>query len=492
MEISFSAGIGGPWTESHCCATTRYIPGQSLRLSAEERARAHSSGRLVRAVAPDKVFAVDSCWGRASLAEVDDNCRFIDRSKLGCPSLCSKVFFKVESLMMRNILVLDGEYVDRPSRGVLASEWMIVSRQLERTFFRRDEHTLINDTFACASISPREMALAGFRFAGSATDDRVACFSCASEISSWQAGDDPVLRYLEHSGCSGSALEVFQQRYPDSLPCLRDSAGQDQTGRRYTILMPLSSPQQPSTGTSFCRRAVLVTPLDYRLPELGPTEVSRALKNIDIDNLRRAINTETATKLTFSDALIEMIKQLIYMEHFDDLMDEFYPHSSQFQSRAGETGQNISCLDRTARSKLQIINCALQEFTAANIEPCIEVLCQQHIVKICQQRVAEKTSTDLQQVQLIEEQYKLDMLKENIIKKLAGRHYISDVMNGLMANDTLVHLSRGDGPFRHSTASDGESHHYHEVQLDALRHSAVQLNGILAELSNRVHDLLLF
>ena len=491
MELSFLAGTGGPWTEHHCCVSCQSIPGRSLPLGDEERARVDKCGRLVKSVPPNKVLAVDICWGRVSLTEVDNDCRFIDRRKLGSPSLNADVSVRIGALLKRKILVISRDNDSRapwPPRQY-GRDWTVVGRELQLTFFYSDGCTLINDTFASPGISPLKMADAGFRFAGSATDDRVACFACASEVRSWKPGDDPVLRYHEHSGCSGSAVEVFKKRYPDSLPTLRDRLGLDSTGSLYGIGMPFKS--QESAGNSLCRKAVLVTPIHHQLPQLCPLEVRRMINDIDKDNLREAIRQETATRHTFSDELIVRLKKLIYMEHFNDLMSQFYPLCSEFQSCVSNASQNSICLDRPAGLRLQNISAALKEFNATNLTPCIDVLCQKRIVEICELRVADITSGVVQQVQLTDEQQVLEMVMKKITSMLAGRYYIDDLTNSLMADSTLVHLSFCGESLLNARSRNNEWWQPHHSQfIDDLRISAIRLNRVLIEVSKKVHELL--
>ena len=493
MELSLLTGTGGPWTEHHCCVTSKRIPGRNLPLSDEEQARVHKYGRLVKSVPLKKVLAVDVCWGRVSLTEVDKDCRFIDRKKLGSPSLCRDVTLRMDALLKRKILMIDGDPANRAPKpsGLLGSDWAVVARDLQLTFFYSDGRTLINDTFASAGISPEKMADAGFRFAGSATDDRVACFACACEVPSWKTGDDPVLRYHEHSGCSGSALEVFKKRYPDSLPTLRDGRGVDSTGSLYGIGMPTFMARE-SDGNSLCRRAFLVTPRNHHLPELRPLEVRRMLNNIDMDDLREAIRQETTTRFCFSDELIVRLKKLIYMEHFNDLMCEFYSRCSEFQHCVREASQNSICLDRPAGLRLQNISAALEEFNATNLTPCIDVLCQKRIVEICELRAADITSGVVQQVQLTDEHQELEMVMKRITCMLAGRYYIDDLTNNLMEDSTLVHLSFcGESLFNARSRNNEWWLPYNSTIIDNLRISAIRLNRVLVEISKKMHELLL-
>lgn len=491
MELSLLTGIGGPWTEHHCCVTCKHIPGRSLPLSDEEHARVHKYGRLVKSVPPNKVLAVDVCWGRVSLTEVDKDCRFIDRRKLGSPSLCRDVTVRMDALLRRKILVIDRGPANRAPQpaGLFGSDYAVVAGDLRLTFFYSDGRTLINNTFASPGISPEKMADAGFRFTGSATDDRVACFACASEVRSWKPGDDPVLRYHEHSGCSGSAVEVFKKRHPDSLPTLRDRLGLDHTGSLYGIGMPFKP--QESAGNSCCRRALLVTPRNHLLPKLFPLEVSRMLNDIDMDELREVIRQETTTRQTFSDELIVKLKKLIYMEHFNDLMSQFYQLCSEFQRCVSNASQNSICLDRPAGLRLQNISAALMELNATNLTPCIDVLCQKRIVEICELRVADITSGVVQQVQLTDEQQVLEMVMKNITRMLAGRYYIDDLTNSLMEDSTLVHLSFCGESLLNARSRNNEWWQPHHSQfIDDLRISAIRLNRVLIEVSKKVHELL--
>lgn len=492
MELSLLTGTGGPWTEYHCCVTSKHIPGRSLPLSDEEHARVHKYGRLVKSVPLDKVLAVDVCWGRVSLTEVDKDCRFIDRKKLGSPSLCRDVTLRMDALLRRKILVIDRGPANRAPKpaGRFGSDWAVVARDLRLTFFYSDGRTLINDTFASPGISPEKMADAGFRFTGSATDDQVACFACASKVRFWKTGDDPELRYREHSGCSGSAVEVFKKRYPDSLPTLRSGLGLERTCSLYGIGMPSMPPE--SAGNSLCCKAVLVTPPYHRLSELSPLEASRMLNDIDKDDLREAIRQETTTRLSFSNELIVQLKKLIYMEHFKDLMSQFYPLCSEFQGCVSQASLNSICLDRPAALRLQNISAALEEFNTTNLTPCIDVLCQKRIVEICELRMADITSSVIQQVQLSDEQQELEMVMKKITSMLAGRYYIDDLTNSLMEDSTLVHLS-----FCGESLLNARSRHnewwqpYHSEIIDHLRISAIQLNRVLVEISKKMHELLL-
>lgn len=492
MELSLLTGIGGPWTEHHCCVTCERIPGRSLPLSDEEHAQVEKFGRLVKSVPLNKVLAVDVCWGRVSLTEIDKDCRFIDCKKLGSPSLCGDVTLRMDALLRRKILVIDRGPANRAPQpvGLFGSNWSVVARDLQLTFFYSDGRTLINDTFASPGISPEKMADAGFRFAGSATDDRVACFACASEVHFWKAGDDPELRYRDHSGCSGSAVEVFRKRYPDSLPTLRDTLGRDSTGSLYGIGMPFNS--RESAGNSLCRRAVLVTPRNHRLPELCPPEVRRTLNNIDMDDLRETIRQETTTSDTFSDELIIRLKKLIYMEHFNDLMSQFYPLCSEFQSFVSQASGDNICLDRPAGLRLQNISAALKEFNKTNLTPCIDVLCQKRIVEICELRVADITSSVVQQVQLTDEHQELEMVMKKITSMLAGRYFIDDLTNSLMEDSTLVHLSFcGESLLNVRCRNNQRWQPYHSIIIDNLRISAIRLNRVLVEISKKMHGLLL-
>lgn len=487
MDISLQTGIGGPWTETGYCATSDHVPGRRLPLSDQEQAQVDTSGRLVKRVTPGKALVVDTCLGRVGVTEIDDKCRFIVYSKLDSRSLCREVTFRIGSLMARNILVIEGQNVHRarPDR-LLESDWLILCSQMEGTFFQQDRLTLINNTFASESILPRKMAEAGFRFTGSATDDRVACFACASEVSHWQAGNDPVLRYLEHSGCNGLAIDVFKQRYPDTLPSLRDKTGRDQTDHHYSIQMPLA-PQRESAGSVFCNRAILVTPLNYQLPTLWPLQVSKIIDDIDADNLRQAIETQTTTKLEFSDALINLIKKLIHLEYFKDLMSEFHTNSSQFRYWAEGTIRDV-CANQAIRSQLQDINDALKDFTATNFDPCIDVLCQQRIVKICQLSAAKNSSNA---AQLAQEQHTLDVLNGKITSKLSGRYYITEEVNKMMENRILENLLLGDNSVQKFSDSKTVWRQQYELKVDALRVCAIRLNRSLIELSTKMHDLLL-
>ena len=491
MELSLLTGIGGPWTEHHCCVTCKRIPGRSLPLSGEEHARVRKYGRLVKPVPPDKILAVDVCWGRVSLTEVDNDCRFIDRRKLDSPSLCRDVTVRIDALLRRKILVIDrgpANSVPLPA-GLFGSDYQVVAGDLRLTFFYSDGRTLINNTFASPRISPVKRADAGFRFTGSATDDRVACFACASEVRSWKPGDDPVLRYHEHSGCSGSAVEVFKKRHSDSLPTLRDRLGLDHTGFLYGIGM--SCKLQDSAGNSSCRRALLVTPRNHLLPELFPLEVSRMLNDIDMDDLREVIRQETTTRQTFSDELIVRLKKLIYMEHFNDLMSQFYPLYSKFQSCVSDASWDNICVDRPTGLRLQNISAALEEFYTINLTPCIDVLCQKRIVEICELRVADITSGVVQQVQLTDEHQELETMMTKITGMLAGRYYIDDLTNSLMADSTLVHLSFCGESLLNARSRNNEWWQPHHSQfIDDLRISAIRLNRVLIEVSKKVHELL--
>lgn len=487
MEISLQTGIGGPWSETGYCATCDHVPGRKLPLSDQEQAQVNSSGRLVKRVPPDKAYVVDTCFGRVGVTEVDEKCRFIIYSKLEDRSLCREVTLRIDSLLARNILVIEGQNVHRarPER-LLESDWLILCSQMEGTFFQQDRRTLINNTFACESILPRKMAEAGFRFIGSATDDRVACFACASELSRWRAGDDPVWRYLVHSGCdAGSAIEVFKQRYPDTLPSLRGKTGRDQA-THYTIQMP-QAPPPDSAGAVFCNRAILITPLNYQLPTLWPLQVSQIIDEIDADHLRQAIETETTSKLEFSDALINMIKKLIHLEYFKELMSEFDTNSGQFRYWAGGIVRDV-CANQAIRSQLRDIDDTLQNFTDANVAPCIDVLCQQRIVHICQLSAAKNSSNA---AQLAQEQHKLDVLNEKITSKLPGRYYITEDVNKMMENRILENLLPGDNSVQKFSDSKTVWRQQYELKVDALKVSAIQLNRSLVELSTKLHDLLL-
>ena len=487
MEISLQTGIGGPWSETGYCATCDHVPGRKLPLSDQEQAQVNSSGRLVKRVPPDKAYVVDTCFGRVGVTEVDEKCRFIIYSKLEDRSLCREVTLRIDSLLARNILVIEGQNVHRarPER-LRESDWLILCSQMDGTFFQQDRRTLINNTFACESILPRKMAEAGFRFIGSATDDRVACFACASELSRWRAGDDPVWRYLVHSGCdAGSAIEVFKQRYPDTLPSLRGKTGRDQA-THYTIQMP-QAPPPDSAGAVFCNRAILITPLNYQLPTLWPLQVSQIIDEIDADHLRQAIETETTSKLEFSDALINMIKKLIHLEYFKELMSEFDTNSGQFRYWAGGIVRDV-CANQAIRSQLRDIDDTLQNFTDANVAPCIDVLCQQRIVHICQLSAAKNSSNA---AQLAQEQHKLDVLNEKITSKLPGRYYITEDVNKMMENRILENLLPGDNSVQKFSDSKTVWRQQYELKVDALKVSAIQLNRSLVELSTKLHDLLL-
>ena len=487
MEISLQTGIGGPWTETGYCATCDQVPGRKLALSDQEQAQVDSSGRLVKRVTPGKALVVDTCFGRVGVTEIDDKCRFIVYSKLDSRSLCREVTLRIGSLLARNILVIEGRNVHRARPdGLLESDWLILCSQIEGTFFQQDRRTLINNTFACESILPRKMAEAGFRFTGSAIDDRVACFACASEVSHWQAGDDPVLRYLEHSGCTGSAIDVFKQRYPDTLPSLRDKTGRDQTDRHYAIQMPQAPPRE-LPGSVFCSRAVLVTPVNYQLPTLWPLQVSQIIDEIDADHLRQAIKTQTASKLEFSDALVNLIKKLIHLEYFKDLMTEFDTNSGQFRFWAGGIIRDV-CANQAIRSQLRDIDDVLQDFTATNVAPGIDVLCQQRIVHICQLSAAKNSS---KADQLAQEQHKLDVLNETITSKLPGRFYITEAANKMMESRILENILSGDNSVQKFSDSKTVWRQQYELKVDALRVCAIRLNRSLVELSTKMHDLLL-
>lgn len=487
MEISLQTGIGGSWTETGYCATCDHVPGRKLPLSDQEQAQAEATGRLVKRVPPGKAYVADTCFGRVGVTEVDDKCRFIVYSKLEDRSLCREVTLRIGSLLARNILVIEGQNVHRgrPDR-LLESDWLILCRQMEGTFFQQDRRTLINNTFACESIVPRKMAEAGFRFIGSATDDRVACFACASEVSHWQAGDDPVSRYLAHSGCDASAVDVFKQRYPDTLPSLRGKSGQDRADHHYTIQMP-QAPPQGSAGAVFCNRAILVTPVNYQLLTLWPLQVRQIIDEIDAENLRQAIETQTTTKLEFNDALVNLIKKLIHLTYFKELMSEFDTNSRQFRYWAGGIVRDV-CANQAIRSELRDIDDTLQDFTATNVAPCIDVLCQQRIVHICQLSAAKNSS---HADQLAQEQQKLDALNEKITSQLPGRFYITEAANTLMESRILENILCGDNSVQKFSDSKTVWRQQYELKVDALRVCAIQLNRNLVELSTKLHDLLL-
>ena len=487
MEISLQTGIGGPWVDTGYCATCDHVPGRKLPLSNQEQAQVESTGRLVKRVPPGKAFVVDTCFGQARVTELDDKCRFIIYSKLEDRSLCREVTLRIGPLLARNILVIEDQNVHRarPDR-LLESDWLILCRQIEGTFFQQDRRTLINNTFACENIVPRKMAEAGFRFIGSATDDRVACFACATEVSHWQAGDDPVSRYLVHSGCHGSAVDVFKQRYPNTLPSLRGKTGQDLANHHYTLLMP-QTPPRGSAGAVFCNRAILVTTLNCQLSTLWPLQVSQIIDEIDAENLRQAIETQTTTKLEFNDALVNLIKKLLHLEYFKEPLSEFDTNSGQFRFWAGGIIRDV-CAKQAIRSQLQDIDDALQEFIATDVEPCIDVLCQQRIVKICQLSAAKNSSNA---AQLAQEQHKLDVLNKKITSQLPGRYYITEAANKMMESRILENILSGDNAVQKFSASKTVWRQQYELKVDALRVCAIRLNRSLVELSTKLHDLLL-
>ena len=215
------------------------------------------------------------------------------------------------------------------------------------------------------------------------------------------------------------------------------------------------------------------------------------LNDIDMDELREVIRQETTTRQTFSDELIVKLKKLIYMEHFNDLMSQFYQLCSEFQRCVSNASQNSICLDRPAGLRLQNISAALMELNATNLTPCIDVLCQKRIVEICELRVADITSGVVQQVQLTDEQQVLEMVMKNITRMLAGRYYIDDLTNSLMEDSTLVHLSFCGESLLNARSRNNEWWQPHHSQfIDDLRISAIRLNRVLIEVSKKVHELL--